>query len=196
MRLTQGRVSDSPFPPEFIPGRTLKRRDVNDEIRRWHQRCGIWWTVDENEEDRYGTDSSRSSISCYRFSSPSINRKNCRVPIILSSCFTLSPSRYLLLSSLFLFLTALKISHVYYYPPATTAFILAVPITWERERWEQDARERGMGITTECKSPAFRKPRGYSGFAVDPIAFIGAPSFFSLPSWAALQTTRSLIYRN
>lgn len=63
----------------------------------------------------------------------------------------------------------------------STAFILVIPITRERERGERKARARGMGIATECKSPAFRKPRGYSGFAVDPITFIGAPSFFSRP---------------
>lgn len=38
-----------------------------------------------------------------------------------------------------------------------------------------------MCTSMECKSLAFRKPCGYFEFAVDPIAFIGAPSFFSLP---------------
>lgn len=84
--------------------------------------------------------------------------------------------------SLFLpfFLIISKILRVLKGTPPIYRIYLARLSYQKYKKRERETRLWEMCTSMECKSLAFRKPCGYSGFAIDPMAFIGAPSFFSL----------------
>lgn len=160
---------------------------VRREIFEFPARAGRLANDTDDEEDR----AFRSLTFNPAVGLPSINRKNRHVAIASVTRFASNPLFLLFFS---LFLTVPKISSVctirrreahlrvslvlrYASLPHLSWSVLSRQTGRDSESWG----ERGTRTTVECKSPAFREPRGHSGFAVDPIAFIGAPSFFSLP---------------